>query len=94
MAIVRVVPEPGTVDPGVEAMARMRDLCLMQTASQRDFGLEEILSMINEVNDSLGKLCLVNQKADPRNPYVILELRHKPHAPRSGQRVSEGLWVP
>ncbi|KAL5341614.1 histidine phosphatase superfamily [Aspergillus crustosus] len=50
----RLLPDPGAVNPDIEATARLRDLSLLQLANEREIELAELLNIIGTVSDSLG----------------------------------------
>ncbi|EED18902.1 O-methyltransferase family protein [Talaromyces stipitatus ATCC 10500] len=67
----RLLPEPGTLsDPHVEAVARSRDLVLLQLANESEMELGELLEVIGTVKDSMGKL-VVTKKLSARNGLVV-----------------------
>lgn len=49
MLILRPVPEPGTVNRDVEALARTRELTRMQLTGCRETNMAELTAMINSV---------------------------------------------
>ena len=54
----RLLPEPGTLfNPEVEAVARARDLSMLQLANESEIEMSELLSIINTVGDSLKACC-------------------------------------
>ncbi|KAL4887519.1 hypothetical protein BJY04DRAFT_212555 [Aspergillus karnatakaensis] len=57
----RLLPEPGSVNPDVEATARLRDLALLQLANEREIELTELLSIVNSVSDTMGRFVVVNK---------------------------------
>lgn len=74
---VRLLPEPGTVDPDVEAIARLRDLSLFQLANEREIEMIELMDMINSVSDGMGRLVLVNKLSSRNNATVAFEIRYQ-----------------
>ncbi|KAL4872640.1 histidine phosphatase superfamily [Aspergillus spectabilis] len=52
----RLLPDPGAVNPDVEATARLRDLSLLQLANEREVELAELLGILNTVSDSMGRM--------------------------------------
>ena len=78
----RLLPEPGTVGPDVEAIARLRDLSLLQLANEREIEIMELMDMLNSVKDSIGRLVLVNKLRSRDNATVALEVRYQAYADR------------
>ncbi|MCJ1251841.1 hypothetical protein MMC30_009079 [Trapelia coarctata] len=78
----RLLPEPGTVDPDVEAIARLRDLSLLQLANEREIEVLELMDILNSVRDSMGRLVLVNKLRSHNNATVALEVRYQAYADR------------
>ncbi|KAL8747707.1 MAG: hypothetical protein Q9190_000448 [Brigantiaea leucoxantha] len=78
----RLLPEPGSVEPDVEVMARLRDLSLFQLANDREMETLELLDMLNGVTDSKGRLVLVNKLRSRNNTTIALEIRYQPYAGR------------
>ncbi|KAF2201585.1 hypothetical protein GQ43DRAFT_471677 [Delitschia confertaspora ATCC 74209] len=58
---IRVVPEPGSVDPDVEQVARSRDLALLQVAGDRELEMKEVLELVEGCRDQRGSLVVVNR---------------------------------
>jgi hypothetical protein len=78
----RLLPEPGTVDQDVEAIARLRDLSLFQLANEREIEMLELMDMLNSVRDSVGRLVLVNKLRSCNNVTVAFEVRYQAYADR------------
>ena len=58
---VPFVPEPGSVDPNVEASARLWDLSRSQLTNESDLEVADLESVISGVKDASGKLIVVNK---------------------------------
>lgn len=82
----RLLPEPSTVGPDVEAVARLRDLSLLQLANEREIEMLKLMDMLNSVRDSMGRLVLVNKLSSPNNATVALEVRYQAYADRHDLR--------
>lgn len=80
--ITRLLPEPGSVDTGVETLARLRDLSLLQLTNEREIDLSDLTDMIHSVRDSTGRLVLVNKIRSPHNATVAFEVRFQAYAGR------------
>lgn len=80
--IARLLPEPGTVDPDVEAIARLRDLSLLQMANEREMEITELMEILNSVRDSMGRLVLVNKLRSRTNATVAFQVRYQAYADR------------
>lgn len=78
----RLLPEPGAVDPDVEAIARLRDLSLLQLANEREIEMVELMDMLNSVRDSLGRLVLVNKLRSRNNTTVVFKVQYQAYTDR------------
>lgn len=78
--IARLLPEPGTVDPYVETIARLRDLSLHQLANEREIEALEVIDMLNCVRDKTGRLMLVNKLRSRNNATGAFEIRYQAYA--------------
>lgn len=81
----RLLPEPGTVDPDVEAIARLRDLSLFQLANEREMEMLELMDILNSVRDSMGRLVLVNKLRSRNNAMVAFKVQYQAYADRHEQ---------
>ncbi len=77
-----LLPEPGTVNPSVEAKARVRDLSLLQLANEREIEILELMEMLKSVRDSTGRLVLVNKHRSRDNAMVAFEVRYQTYVDR------------
>lgn len=77
-----LLPEPGKLDPDVEVLARLRNLSLMQLANERGIEESEVTSMLNGVEDRLGRLMVVNKLLSRNNATVAFEIRYQTYANR------------
>lgn len=75
----RLLPEPGSVDPDVEAVARMRDLSRLQLTNEYEIELSELIEMVNSVHDSRGRLVVVNKLRSSNNVTVALGVKYQPY---------------
>lgn len=74
----RLLPDPGSLcGPEVEAVARARDLCMLQLANQGEMELAEVLGMIEAVRDNVGKLVVTSQLRSHNNLVVALVVKHQ-----------------
>ena len=73
----RLLPEPKTVDPHQEAMARLRDLSRQQLTNECDLELSEASEIVQSVHDSRGGLVVVNKLRSRNSPAIALEVRYK-----------------
>lgn len=77
-----LLPEPGSVNPIVEAKARLRDLSLLQLANEREIEILELLEMLNSVRDSTGRLVVVNKHCSRDIAMAAFEIRYQTYADR------------
>ena len=72
-----LLPEPGTVDPDVEVLARLRDLSRLQLTNECGLELGELLEMVDTVHDDKGRLVVVNKLRAPDNATVALGVKYQ-----------------
>lgn len=74
----RLLPEPGSLcGPVVEAVARARDLCMLQLTNEGEMELVEVLGMIEAVRDNVGKLVVTSQLRSHNNLIVALVVKRQ-----------------
>jgi hypothetical protein len=73
-----VLPEPGTVDAEIEAVARLRDLSLFQLFNEHEIEMPELVELVNCVSDGSGKLVVVNQLRSRKKVIVALCVKYRP----------------
>lgn len=61
MLALPFLPEPGTVDPDVEAIARSWDLSRLQLTNEGGLETNDLMMLINGVQDSCGRLVVTNK---------------------------------
>jgi hypothetical protein len=76
--IADVLPEPGTPDAAVEAVARLQDLLLFQMGHEEAFEMTRLMGLLEGVCDDKARLTVVNQLSSPDHPVVAFELRARP----------------
>lgn len=77
-----LLPESDTMDPDVEAIARLRDLSLLQLANEREIKLSELMDMLNSVRDDTGRLVLVNKLHSRNNATVAFRIQYQAYTNR------------
>jgi hypothetical protein len=88
----RLLPEPGALDPDVEAHARLRDISRLQLRDERDWDLNEFMNALNKIQDNTGRLIVVNQLSLPRTTMMALGVKYQSHT--DGPRESgQGLKI-
>lgn len=76
----RILPEPGSLpNPRVEAVARARDLSMLQLANEGEMEMTELLRIIESVADEVGKLVVANELRSPNGLILALALKHLHH---------------
>ncbi|KAF2178409.1 hypothetical protein K469DRAFT_754497 [Zopfia rhizophila CBS 207.26] len=83
-----LLPEPGTVDPDVEAMARLGDLSRLQLTNECGLELDKLTEIINSVHDSKGQLVVVNQLRSRNNATTALGVRYQPFTDDSANQTA------
>lgn len=74
----RLLPEPGSLcGPEIEAVARARDLYMLQLANEGEMELAEMLGIIEAVGDNVGKLVVTSQLRSHNNSIVALVVKHQ-----------------
>lgn len=77
---IRLLPEPGGLsDPEAEAVARTRDLTMLQLANEGEMALGELLQIIGTVSDSVGKLVVANELKSTSGAVLVLIAKHINH---------------
>ncbi|QIW99247.1 hypothetical protein AMS68_004765 [Peltaster fructicola] len=79
----RLLPEPGSVDPDIEAVARGRDLAMKQLSNLRELEVKEMADLVAGIQDKFGRLLIVNKLVERRNPVVALEIRYQTYPQHS-----------
>lgn len=72
---MRLLPDPGSVDAGVETAARTRDLVLLQLANERDLEVRELVDLVQGVGDASGRLAVVSRARGRDNSVVALGVK-------------------
>jgi hypothetical protein len=73
-----LLPEPGSLsDPKIEAVARARDLTMLQLANEGEIEMTELLIVIETIRDGLGKLVITNQLRSHNSLIVGLTIKHE-----------------
>ena len=75
--MVHLLPEPGTVEPHVEAMARLRDLARLQLANEREMEMGQMVEMVNSAHDSTGCLVVVDKLRSRNSATVALAVKYQ-----------------
>lgn len=78
----RLLPEPGTVEPDVEAKVRLRDLSRLQLANEREMEMGELLEIVHSVHDSVGRLVVINKLRSRNSATVALGVKYQAYADR------------
>ena len=87
----RVLPEPGTVESDVEAMVRLRDLSRLQLANEREMEMGELVEIVNSVQDSIGRLVVVNKLRSRHSATVALGVKYQAYTDRSHEAEPTGI---
>ena len=81
--MVHLLPEPGTVEPNVEAMARLRDLSRLQLANEREMEMGQTVEMVGSAHDSTGCLVVVNKLRSRNSATVALAVKYQLYTERT-----------
>ncbi|KAL4784876.1 hypothetical protein BJX76DRAFT_367276 [Aspergillus varians] len=73
-----VLPLPGVLDQGTEAMVRLRDISLLQLSKERQPSKAEIINLVTGIRDSAGGLALSREIHTPSSAAIGLEVRYQP----------------
>jgi hypothetical protein len=73
-----LLPEVGSVEPDVEAMARSRDLSRLQLTNECELEVEELTEMVNSVCDSRGRLIVVHKLRSRSGATVAVRVKYEP----------------
>lgn len=71
------LPEPGTVDPDVEATARLWDLLRMQLTNECELEVSDLVELINSVQDSRGRLVVVNKLCSRNSTTMVVGVKYE-----------------
>ncbi|KAL7783878.1 hypothetical protein V8C37DRAFT_396669 [Trichoderma ceciliae] len=72
----RVLPEPGS-DCGIEAIARARDLAMIQLADGCEMEAAEFTDMINSIRDGIGRLVIMHRLRSRDGLLLALAVKHQ-----------------
>lgn len=86
--VARLLPEPGTTDADVEALARMHDLWLLQMTNSRAWETSQLLEFLDGVRDGAGRLVVVHKHSSRRHCTVALEVHFRPLSDQRGHNVT------
>jgi hypothetical protein len=73
-----LLPEAGSVQPDVEAMARSRDLSRLQLTNECELEVEELTELVNSVCDSRGRLIVFNKLRSRSGATVAVRVKYEP----------------
>jgi hypothetical protein len=73
-----LLPKPGSLsDPTLEAVARARDLSMLQLANEGEMEMTELLGIIDTTRDGLGRLVITNQLRSQNGLIVGLTIKYE-----------------
>lgn len=79
LLMLQLRPDPGSVDPSVEASAYLHDMTMSQLAGEdRSLGLTETENLITGIHDNLGRLVVVSKLRSRLCATVVLVIRYQP----------------
>lgn len=73
----RLLPDPNTTDPDVEAVARLRDLTLLQLANERLMEAEQLVEIVHSVGDGVGRLAVVSKLGTRNSATTALGIKYQ-----------------
>ena len=74
----QVLPEPGTIpNSEVEALARTRDLSMLQLANDGAVEMAELVDIIDTLRDELGKLVVINKLRAQDGLVLVLVVKYQ-----------------
>jgi hypothetical protein len=73
----RLLPDPNTTDPDVEAVARLRDLTLLQLANERLMEAEQLVEIVHSVGDGAGRLAVVSKLGTRNSATTALGIKYQ-----------------
>lgn len=74
----RLLPEPGGLpNPEAEAVARARDLSMLQLTNDSEMEMTELLNIIKTVRDSAGKLVVTNHLRSNNGVIVAITIKYR-----------------
>ncbi|BCS19611.1 uncharacterized protein APUU_20043S [Aspergillus puulaauensis] len=78
MLTVLVIPPPGTIDQGTDAMVRVRELSLLQLTNERLPSKTEIIDLVTSIRDLAGGLVLSREIYAQASAATGLEVKYQP----------------
>lgn len=73
--VIRLLPEPGAVDPEVESIVRLQELQLLQLTNDRGLDMAQFTKLLHSVRDNTGRLTIVNTLSSRRHFAVVFEVK-------------------
>lgn len=74
---IAAVPGPETMDADVEATARLWDLSRVQLINECGLKLGELMEMVNDIHDNMGRLVVVNRIRSPNGATVAVRVKYQ-----------------
>ncbi|RAR07146.1 versicolorin reductase [Stemphylium lycopersici] len=81
-----LLPEPGTVSPQTEQLARLRDMCRLQLVGSGNLALHELVDLVHSVQDGDGGLAVVKELHVPNSAFRRGVACHYLATKRAGRR--------
>lgn len=72
-----LLPEPGSVEPDVESTARICDLTNIQLKNEHAMELNDVITLVNGVQDSIGRLVVVDKLRDRRGVVLAITVKYQ-----------------
>jgi len=73
----RLLPEPGTIDPSIERIVGLRNLLRSQLDNEQEIESLNLMDLIENVKDSMGRLVLINKLSSQDKTTVAFEFRYQ-----------------
>lgn len=75
IVVGRMLPEPGSKDPHVEADVRSHDLCLLQMTNDQTMETAQLLEILDSVRDGEGRFAVANRLSTRTSGAVALQVK-------------------
>ena len=74
----RPLPEPGSIDPRLETLARLSELSRLQLTNERTLRVDELIQLLESVGDEGGRLMMIRQLLSSDKTTVALVVHYQP----------------
>lgn len=73
----RQLPDSGTIDPKLEALARLGELSVLQLTNERALRIDELVALLEGIEDGTGRLAVIKKMLSSDRTTVALVVKHQ-----------------